>query len=241
MKRVYSVVVALLMCLTSNVLASDEQIQDYTLYPYQSGFSLQEEFYGGGTTNGTIGNLGFGETNGTTSVLATASTSYIGIVRRDTSAVSGTITSLYLYPHSSSLFASNLPHDITWIVRLNTNDADTSLRIGAGNSVLTDPPIFGIYFEKDEADTNWFCVTTTAGVRTATDSGVAVNTSFNVFQYKRFSASVEYRINGALVCTNTTNLPTALVNPFTQIRNNAAASKTIDHDYFEVNIRGMTR
>lgn len=240
MKKIYSVLFALLVSLTSHVFASDEQIQDYVLYPYQPGFSLQEDFYGGGTTSGTIGNFGFGTSNGTTSVLATVSTNYIGIVRRDTSAVSGTLTVTQLYPHSSALFASNLPHRVLWVVRLNNNDANTQVRIGAANSTTGNPPGTGIYFEKLDADTNWFCVTE-SGTRTRTDSGIAVNTSFTTFEYKRLSASVEFYLNGARVCTNTADLPTALYNPMTQIINSAAAAKTLDHDYLEVHVSGLTR
>ena len=125
MKKIYGVLFALLVSLTSHVFASDEQIQDYVLYPYQSGFSLQEDFYGGGTTSGGVGNAGIGIANGTTSVLATVNTNYIGIVRRDTSAVSGTLAVTFLYPHSSAVFASNLPHRVLWVVRLNNNDANT--------------------------------------------------------------------------------------------------------------------
>lgn len=238
-KRIGILLFILVWSVSSIAISSDEQIQDYILYPYQTGFSLQEEFFSGTTTSGTVGLLGMGVGSGTTSQ-QTSEPNRPGIVRRDTSAVINTITVTQLYPHSSAVFASNLPHNIIWIARLNTNDAETSVRLGSGNSVIGDPPGTGIYFEKDDADTNWFCVTESGG-RTRTDSGVAVNTNFNVFEYRRLSASVEFYLNGVLVCTNTATLPTALVNPFTQIINSAAASKTMDMDYFEVNVQGMTR
>jgi hypothetical protein len=238
-KNVWVLFFVLLVCTPTRALCSDEQIQNYILYPYQTGFSLQEDFVGALTSSGSVGNLGMGTANGTTTSPA-SETSRPGLLRRDTSAVINTVTSTYLYPHSSLVFASDLPHRILWVIRLNTNDADTQVRIGAANSITGLPPGTGIYFEKLGADTNWFCVTE-SGAITRTDSGVAVNTSFTTFEYRRTSAQVDFLINGVQVCSNTTNLPTALFNPFTQLYNLAAASKTMDHDYFEVNVQGLTR
>jgi len=225
--------------LASIGLCSDPQVLESPLYPYQSSIELQDEFTSGTGVTGFVGNLGWGVGNGTTSIL-TSEVNRPGIYRRDTSAVSGTITTTNLYPHSSANFAANLPHRVVFIVRLNNNDADTLLRVGIGNSTAGNPPGTGIYFEKANADTNWFCVTESGGV-TRTDSGVAVNTSFNTFEYRRLSASVEFYLNGSRVCTNTTNLSSSLSNPFVQIINNAAASKTVDIDYFQLQLSGLTR
>lgn len=239
MNYLRAAVFVIVSSLASFAIGSDIQIQDDVLYPYQTSVELQEEFVSAGTSTGNLGNYGFGLANGTTSSIA-SETNRPGILRRDTSAVSGTITTVTLFPHSSSVFAANLPHRIVWVTRLNTNDANTTMRMGIGNSTVASPPGTGIYFEKADADTNWFCVTE-SGTRTRTDSGVAVDTNFKTFEYRRLSASVEFYINGALVCTNTADLSTALSNPFTQIVNSAAASKTMDIDYFQLQLTGLTR
>lgn len=232
-------VFVLLSSLAVNGICGDIQIQDGMLYPYQSSVEVQDEFTSGTTTGTQLGALGWGAGNGTTSII-TGEANRPGIYRRDTSAVSGTVATLQLFPHSSSVFAANLPHRVLFVARLNTNDANTTMRMGIGNSVIANPPGTGIYFEKADADTNWFCVTE-SGTRTRTDSGIAVDTNFNTFEYKRFSTSVEFYINGALVCTNTANLSTALSNPFSHIINSAAASKTMDIDYFQLQLTGLTR
>lgn len=238
LKRVLAVV-GLLCGIVSIGICGDLQVQSVPLYPYQSSVELQDEFTSGTGVSGVIGNLGWGFGNGTVSII-TSEANRPGIYRRDTSAAAGTIATLQLFPHSSSVFAANLPHRVVFIVRLNNNDADTLLRVGIANSVVGNPPGTGIYFEKANADTNWFCVTESGGI-TRTDSTVAVNTSFNVFEYRRLSASVEFYLNGTRVCTNTATLSSSLSNPFVQLINNAAASKTVDIDYFQLQLSGLTR
>jgi hypothetical protein len=235
----------LLLCLCllfkTQVFAGDVQQQQSVLYPYKSQIVIQDDFISASTTNGTIGMLGFGFTNGTVSQLPSV-TNRPGLIRRDTSAVSGTIATLYLYPASSAFMRGNIAHDVMWMVRLNANDANTIQRLGAANSIFgVSPPNDGIYIEKLGADTNWFCVTRAGSVETRTDSSVAVNTNFNTFYYQRLENSVVFKINNTDVCTHTTNLTTALINPFTLIENSASASKTMDHDYFQLRITGMTR
>lgn len=221
-------------------ICGDVRIQSTMLYPYQSSIEVQDEFTSGTAVTGFIGNLGWGFGNGTISII-TSETNRPGIYRRDTSAVISTLSTLQLFPHSSSLFAGNLPHRLIFAVRLNTNDANTTTRFGVGNSIVGNPPGEGIYFEKLDGDTNWFCITRASSVETRTDSGTAITTNFATFEYRRLSASVEFYINGALVCTNAANLTTALIDPFHQIINSAAASKTMDFDYFQLQLSGLTR
>lgn len=231
---------ALVLACALPAFSSDLIIQPSVLYPYQSTITLQDDFISGSTGSGTIGALGFGFGGGTTTTIA-AETNRNGILRRDTGAVINTIGTLILNPNTSSLFQATLPHRVLWIERLNTNDANTEIRIGAANPINTNPPTDGEYFEKLAADTNYFCVTRSAGAQTRTDTGVAVNTVFNNFLLGRISGSVQFMLNNVTVCTHTTNLPSVSMNPFTQIINTAAAAKTHDHDYFELTITGLTR
>jgi hypothetical protein len=57
----------------------------------------------------------------------------------------------------------------------------------------------------------WEAVTAKAGVRTATDTGVAANILYDIFEIEiaQDGASVLFYINGTLVATNTTNIPIA--------------------------------
>ena len=221
--------------------ASDIAQQQSTLYPFRTTIELQDEFTSGSTGNGTTGNLGFGTANGTTTGQASVA-NRIGIIRRDTSAVSGTIAVIFLNSTTSTAINPANVHRVVWVDRLNTNDANTTVRIGSINSVTVSPPAEGIFLEKLDADTNWFCVTRAAGVQTRTDSTIAVTTNFAIFSYTANSSGVQFSIDNVNVCgLQTTNIPTVFINPATQIVNSAAASKTIDMDYFQLQIFGLGR
>lgn len=218
--------------------ASSISTQQGYLYPYQSSMQLQDEFITGGTSSGTIGNLGWvsaGTVSGQPSEVNRP-----GIFRIDTGAVSGTQARIS-FPNSSA-YDPTLPAGLIWIARLNTNDANTTLRIGAGSSVAGNPPNNGYYFEKLDADTNWFCVSRSASVQTRTDTGVAVSTNFVTFVINATSSSISYSINGVSVCgAITTNITSAMISPYMFIINSTAASKNVDIDYFQMLYYGLTR
>ena len=141
---------------------------------------------------------------------------------------------------NQTVFLGSTLHKILFVAKLNQVDANTSVWYGAA-ATSGSVPNDGIWIEKRDADTNWFCVTRAASTQTRTDSGVAVTTDYTTFAYDRTSANVMFYINGNLVCTHTSNIPTAALDPATVIINSAAASKTHTIDYFEMQIYGMTR
>lgn len=200
------------------------------LYAYKRRFTLQDDFTTGGQPTGTIGDLGW-NSNGTL-VVRPGEVNHPGVIRLDTGAVSGTHERLNF--SLSSAFNVGFNHEITWVLILNTVDANTTVRIGAANSVAGAPPNNGIYFEKLDADTNWFAVTRANGTQTRTDTGVAISTAYTAFKYVFNGTSVAFSINDTLVATNTTTIPIGLMSPYTYIINSAAASKTLDVDYFEI-------
>lgn len=215
---------------------SDIQSQQSPLYPYRSSVMLQDDFLTG-NGSGSWGDLGW-LSAGTVSIIG-SEVNRPGIVRLDTGAVSATQARIS-FSNSAAYDPAN-PHRILWMARVNTNDANTTIRIGAGNSVATSPPTHGIYFEKLDADTNWFCVTRSGGVQTRTDSTTAVDTNFNTFLFVRNSSGATFYINGTQVCSQSTNIPTAFVSPYVFIVNSAAAAKTVDADYYEGYFFGLTR
>lgn len=229
-----------LLATSGALLGSTYTIQQSTLYPFKNSISVQDDFVSGVNGSGAIGTLGW-NVAGTTSNLG-SETNRIGLIRKDTSAVISTTSYLTLGGSSVTIDPAN-PHSITWLARLNTNDANTTIHLGASNSGFTAAPTHGIYFQKLDADTNWFCVTRAAGVQTRTDSGVAVTTSFANFSYTRNSSGVFFLINGVSVCASpiTTNIPTTFLDPIAVIVNSAAAAKTFDVDYFQLAISGLVR
>lgn len=221
------------------VFGSELTTRQSTLYPYQSSIEIQDDFIGGITTSGSIGEIGFSSAGTITRPASTGSN--IGVVQIDTSAVSATQARIN-FGQNSVVYDPALPHAIRWIAKLNTNDANTLVRIGASNPVQNNPPTNGIYFEKLDADTNWFCVSRSGGVETRVDSSVSINTSYHTFNFTRNSSGVFFSIDNTSVCgTVTTNIPTTFIDPVVFILNSAAASKTIEVDYFQFNLYGLQR
>lgn len=218
---------------------SDLSTQKSPLYPYQSSIYVFDEFISGLNTNGTTGSLGWIVNGGVATNLA-SSAGRPGLFRKETSAVSGTISQL-VSSGNGSVWDPSSPYRITEIIRLNSNDANTTMRIGIANSFAVNPPADGIYFEKLDADTNWFCVTRAGGVQTRSDSGIAVSTNFATFVHTRSSSGVQFALNNANVCLHTTNITAALSASGFHIINSAAANKTADIDYFSMAVSGLTR
>ena len=212
---------------------SDIQTQQSVLYPYKNTIEIQDDFISGAVSSGTIGTLGWFVSGGTNTGLAGEGNAP-GIFRKETTAAAATVAALLLSAAQTTLDTSVIG-DFGLRARLNTNDANTTVRIGLGNA-CTVAMANGIYFEKLDGDTDWFAVTNNAGVQTRTTTGVAVNTSFNYFEIKKRSGAAQFFINGSLTNTNSTNLPVTDLNYCTQIINSAAANKTFDHEYFQARI-----
>jgi hypothetical protein len=199
---------------------------------------LQDDFLSGTATSGSVGTLGWSSA-GTISVQSSG-TNRLGFYRIDTGATQAVQARVHLAV--SALLDPSRYTALAFHIRLNTNDANTTIRIGAANGVSSDPPLHGVYFEKLDGDMNWFCTTRTAGVQTRTDSGVAINTSFNTFAYVRSTLGVTFLINGVPVVVNQAdNVPVTYVCPFAWIINSAAAAKTFDIDAFQLHVSGLTR
>lgn len=238
---VYLVVILTFIGLPAAFIAfgSDANTQPNPLYPQRSSVFVSDDFISGLNTNGTTGVLGWIVNGGVTTNLASIA-GRPGLLRKDTSAVSGTIATLFT-SGTGSVWDSSSNHILLILARLNSNDANTTVRIGLSNAFASSPSTDGIYFEKLDADTNWFCVTRSASVQTRTDSGIAVNTNFNAFEYKRDSSGVAFFLNYAQVCSQSTNIPAIQGSSGLHIVNSAAAVKSIDIDYFSMIVTGLSR
>jgi hypothetical protein len=70
----------------------------------------------------------------------------------------------------------------------------------------------GVYFRSTDGG-NWYAVTRSSGTETATDTGVATNTTnWQRLTCKYTSASCTFYIDGVLKATHTTNIPTTEAN-----------------------------
>lgn len=211
------------------------------LYNYRDQILLQDDFTSGTNSSGAIGQLGWLIGGGSTSNFASLA-NHFGIVRKDTSATSAT-TSWQILNGSASAWFPAYNTKVLFIFRINNSDANTTVRIGSGLGFNSATPTDGSYLEKLDADTNWFCVTIAAASgSTRTDTGIAAAAStWKTFQYESTASSVVFYLDGVPVCTHTTNLTALAIAPAFHIKNSAAASKTMDVDYFQGEVRGLGR
>lgn len=220
--------------------------QDRPLPIYDPGFPafysfIKDDFI---MNNTGLGELGWLSTNGVTTSLTDVN-GHPGVINKTTSAVINTLS--YLTPRAGAVnaFPPMNPtenFDLMWIVRLNTNDANTAVLAGLAVNPSVNPSNNGIYIEKQAADTSWFGVTRSGGVQSRTAALAAVSTNFVKFRIRRVDAStIGFTIDSAAEVTATTNIPTTACYPFLLITNTAAADKNIDLDYFHMLIFGLSR
>ena len=203
-------------------------------YDYRTTCYLRDEFFGGAAASGSIGELGW-NTNGGFIDQGGGTTNEPGFYTLSTGGSSATTATIYTQG-SSNVFAPGT-FDLVWRVRLNQVDVNTATHVGIQDSVTTVAPTNGHYFQKLDADTNWFAVSRAAGVQTGTrtDTGIAIGTSFITFRVVRTgSALAEFYINGELVATHSTNIHAVNCNTVVGIVNSAAANKTISIGFFQM-------
>jgi hypothetical protein len=200
---------------------------------------LKDHFLGGGSaTSGSVGELGWIFAGGTFAV-GSAPAGHPGVYRRDTGAVINTTA----YARLTANIRPSDMFDETWEFRLNTNDADTRVRMGLSSDWATDTPVAAIYVEKKLADTEWFGAARAASTETRTAALDTVDTDWHTARMRRTSASaVAFSIDGGAEVSVSTNVPTTdAVYIGMQIFNNAAASKTVDLDCFRMRVTGLER
>ncbi len=205
---------------------------------FPSVVTLQDHFMTGATTNGTIGDLGWSVSGGSLT-LVNAEAGHPGIVRRGTGTTSGTITSIQLRSSSTSMRMDDT-FDLRWGIRVGTVDANTRVRAGTMFQPTADPSSFGAYLEKLTTDTTWFTVTRASDVETRTNTGVTVGSDWITLRIRRIDGTtVGFSINNGTEITHTTNVPTGVTLPGAHIVNAEAANKTIDIDWFRLDLTGL--
>lgn len=210
------------------------------LYDYRSIIELQDDFISGSTSSGLIGQLGWFSGGGTTTKV-NAEAGRLGILRRDTSASSGTVAYTIL-DGIQPVFLTATTWDMRWIARANEFDANTKIRIGAASGCTLTSTTNGAYFEKLDADSNWFATTLLTAVGTTrVDTGIAANATWRTLQIQSTGTSFIFLVDGVVKATIATHIPLVGIGPCAQIVNSAAASKTMDIEYFQLKVTGLNR
>ena len=214
------------------------------------GVYLCDDFTGGLATTGNIGDLGWQFLNGTAISHRNAEASHSGIVRMDTSGT--TATRQYFWVGSTATIGQVLPADwwhMIVMLRMNTVDANTLMRVGLGNSANADPPADGCFIEKLAADTTWFGVTRASSSQGRTASlGTVTAAAWVKLCVRRVSA----RRRSGSACRRRSprqrhrshpdrEHPHHRAGPVPDDRQQRRASKTADIDYVELNVQNMSR
>ena len=166
-------------------------------------------------------------------------TNRAGVIQITHGTGSGAISSISISEQSMYLGASTVTLAAA-VKILAIPDGTDNTRIGVGlmNTQNIASVTDGAYLHVSDSvnTTNWLCTTESGGTATETDTGVAFSTDWVNLRVEINAAASEVKcyINGTLVGTNTTNLPTATdVGPIITIRNDlGTASNGIDVDWF---------
>lgn len=151
---------------------------------------------------------------------------------------------------SSGTLTRSDKFDSIWVVKPVVLDSNSRVRFGFSADMGTDPPQRGFYFEKLNADTNFFAVTRESGTQTRVDTGVLAATS--QWLYARLAWVSATQLGWALVAAPAglsslsvinTNLPQALkeFRPGIRLWSNSALEKAILWDYFDLVVRDLGR
>jgi hypothetical protein len=199
---------------------------------------MHDDFVWGTNGNGTFGELGWSfNNNGGTCAITADETSYVGAAKISSgSTASGRGELVSNNPVNMSL-PTGLIFEAT--VRFPTLSDSTSgvnaytAIVGISNSMsatggTTTTQSIAFTYDRVNVGTNWTCLTANAS-RTATDSTVAVSTSYQrlKFVYNNAGTSCKFYINGNLVATNSATFPSS--GPYSikfGVWNDATASHT---------------
>lgn len=80
---------------------------------------------------------------------------------------------------------------------------------------------------------NWQAQCASGGSTTTVDTGVAANTSYHEFRIECKTGSVVFFLDGTLVATITTNIPSLLLQPYAFVVSKTGATKDLFFDWLE--------
>ena len=223
----------------------DVNEKDSYLLPDPSYVSFVDDFiHGSGVASGTVGELGWNFYTDASSTLTayTGEANHPGAVYITALGASG-IGSLYANAAAYSLLNGVKEYRQVWWIRdPTTNVGDNDVRFGILDNVSYSAHTNAIYFELDASGgvsaTNWVAQTTSASSATSTDTGVAwANAVYHKFEIWYTPAAVKFYINGALVATHTTNIPTTSDMQPCWSMQRVAANRNCVLDYYSMTMK----
>ena len=220
----------------NDTTATEVTSEDPTTY-----LRFVEDFLTGSTSAPDVGQS-WNYSAGAASWVA-SETDHPGIFQRSTGTTINTLAYMTSRTfQTTGVFDPASTFDITHIVRLNTNDADTTVRLGLSSDWNNLSAANGIYVEKLGTDTQWFGVTRASSSQTRTAALASSTTNWVKFRIRRVNGTtIGFTIDGGAEVTATATIPTAMMQVGNHITNLTAAAKTIDFDLIRLNVYGLTR
>ena len=194
-------------------------IDRWLLEPHPTIHSVTDDFvHSKGVTSALIGELEwYWYTNATATILHYTEVNHPGCMYISTPNA-GDIGSMYANPSQYTYLSGITEYRQVWVMRGNTTSVGRlDFRFGIMDNVTYAATANGIYFYLDASAgasaTNYVARTYSASSNTDTDTGVAweigaVGTGWKTFEIWYTAAAVKFYIDGALVATHTTNIPT---------------------------------
>jgi len=215
-------------------------------------FFIRDDFAIGNATSGNVGELrwSWATSIGGNAVRLIDEIGAIGLFQLQTGAQLASNIRLYSLGTGLTLkFIPTQPNQtLKWRIKLGqASGALFNAYIGLAQDY--DTPTGGgkdfVGFQYSANNANWLCVCTTSFSGTEhTNSGVPVSTDWVTLEIRTNSDATAYQfyINGNLVVTRTTDLPSATsCSPLVWLGNTETAGKTLTVDYFYYKITGLTR
>lgn len=212
---------------------------------------FRDDFLATSIVNCTTGGIAFTSDSGIWSCYGVAATAtaalavgtYInpGQVSLTTGATSGNGGGFNKGNSASAVFGalgSNAGWEANFVVKISATSS-VSLRVGLANpaGVNTDPPTDGFWVDYDTANgssgTNFTWRTCAASVcNYDSTNAIAADTSFHRFRIRSTTiGTILFSVDGGTEKAITTNVSTAVVNPFVQIQTRTTATKALTVDY----------
>lgn len=84
-----------------------------------------------------------------------------------------------------------------------------------------------------DTGSNWYVQSASGGSVTTTNTGVAADTSYHEFKISCTSTELTFFLDGTLVATVTTNIPTNLLQPYVFVVSKTGTTRDVFLDYIE--------
>jgi hypothetical protein len=213
-------------------------------------FSFFEDFPASSLTSGQVGTNGWTVQSiggSPTLTFVDAGASHFGIYRLTTPASSGQGGALSAAPNTAIQLTTGLASLETWkaccAFRLGQTGT-TRLRVGLLNDFATGPSatFMGVQYDTNAGDTYFQFVCSDSSVATSLNTHVLGDTGWHTLRmWSAVAGTILFSLDGGVVQTISTNVPSADLTPSLQILADTAAAMSADIDFFSLLIPTMVR